>query len=394
MEAKMANKRRGNSEGSLQQRPNGRWRVQVSIQGKRLSFSAKTRSECQQWLKNTQKQIDAGLTFAGAQQTLLEYLEGWLVSIKPTIRPHTWLQYRSGVLIHITPVLGNITLKDLQADKIQQFYEFKLKSGAGKRTVEILHSILHKALKQAVKMGTIGRNPTDATTPPRPVEKEMKFLDESQVSQLLLAAKGDRNEALYYLAIATGLRQSELLGLQWSDLDWQKHTLTVQRQAKREGRNEGYFAPLKTRASRRTLVLGKKMIERLREHYDRQRYEIQSEKNWKNLDLIFPSIVGTPQYQHNLYCRFLDLVERAGLPRIRFHDLRHAAASLMLNHGVPVIIVSRRLGHSKVSITLDIYGHMFPEMQNEAAEMIDDLITPVEVEIPKNNVRESLAVYG
>jgi len=113
-----------------------------------------------------------------------------------------------------------------------------------------------------------------------------------------------------------------LLGLQWSDLDWQKQTLTVQRQAKREGRIEGYFAPLKTRASRRTLVLGKKMIERLRAHYDRQLYEIKLEKNWKNLDLIFPSTTGTPQNLPNLYRRFLDLVERAGLPRIRFHDLR------------------------------------------------------------------------
>jgi integrase len=390
----MSRKRRGNSEGSIQQRQNGRWRVQVSIQGKRLSFSAKTRSECQQWLKNTQHQMDAGVTFVGAKQTLLEYLDGWLVSIKTVIRPHTWSQYSSGVHFHIAPILGNITLKDLQADMIQQFYEFKLKLGAGKRTVEILHSILHRALEQAVKMGIIGRNPTDATNPPRPSEKEMKFLDESQVSQLLLAAKGDRDEALYFLAIATGLRQSELLGLQWSDLDWQKQTLTVQRQAKREGRNDGYFAPLKTRSGRRTLVLGKKMIERLREHYDRQRLEIRLGKNWKNLDLIFPSTTGTPQNQANLYRHFLGLVERAGLPRIRFHDLRHTAASLMLNHGVPVIIVSRRLGHSKVSITLDIYGHMFPEMQNEAAEMIDDLISPVEVEIPKNIVKESLAVYG
>ena len=390
----MAGKRRGNKEGSIQLRPNGRWRVQVSLQGKRISYSAKTRGECQLWLKDIQKQIDAGLTFAGANETLLEYLDGWLVSIKSTIRPHTWSQYSCGVHYHIAPVLGNITLKDLQADRIQQFYEYKLKSGSGKRTVEILHSILHRALKQAVKMGIIGRNPTDATNPPRPSEREMKFLDENQVNQLLMAAKGDRDEVLYHLAIVTGMRESELLGLQWGDLDWQNRTLMVQRQAKREDRNEGYFAPLKTRAGRRTLVLGKKTIERLREHYQRQFYEIQSEKNWKHLDLIFPSTIGTPQNQANLYRHFVGLLKRAGLPRIRFHDLRHAAASLMLNHGVPVIVVSRRLGHSKVSVTLDIYGHMFPEMQNEAAEMIDDLITPIEVEIPKSEVKETLGVYG
>lgn len=388
-------KRRGNQEGSIHQRPNGRWRAQISLDGKRLSFSAKTRQECQEWLKRIQTQIDAGMTFTGAQQTLQELLEGWLLTIKPSIRPTTWYQYNMNIHRHIEPVLGKIRLKDLRLDQIQQFYEYKLKVGTGKRTVEVLHSTLHSGLKHAVRMGLIGRNPTDAVIPPRPESKEMKFLDESQVSQFLLAARHNRNEALFHLAIATGMRQSELLGLQWSDLDWQKKTLTVQRQAKRTDRQNGYFAPLKTKAGRRTIVLGEKTIEKMREHLNRQEDErIKVGDKWEDNNLIFPSAIGTPLDQFNLSRWFKDILHQAGLPDIRFHDLRHTAASLMLNHGVPAIIVSKRLGHAKVSITLDIYGHLMPEMQNEAAEMIDEIITPVEVEFPQQQVSEMISAYG
>jgi integrase len=292
------------------------------------------------------------------------------------------------------PSLGRIKLKDLRGDTIQRFYEQRLGMGTGKRTVEILHTTLHRSLQQAVKLGTIGRNPTDATTPPRPEEKEMRFLDEDQVSKFLLAARGDRNEALYYLAIATGLRQSELLGLQWTDLDWEKGTLAVQRQAKRTGRREGYFSPLKTRAGRRTIKLGKRMLEMLKQHQHWQNKEIlETGASWTDLNLIFPSSVGTPLGQRNLYAWFKQLLKKAGLPDIRFHDLRHTAASLMLNHGVPVIVVSHRLGHTKVSITLDIYGHLLPEMQNEAAEMIDEIISPVEVPLSGRRVSDEIASY-
>jgi integrase len=388
------NKRRGNLEGSIHQRPNGRWRAQISLDGKRLSFSAKTRQECQEWLKRIQTQIDTGMTFTGAQQTLQELLEGWLLTIKPSIRPTTWYQYDMNIHRHIEPVLGKIRLKDLRSDQIQQFYEYKLKVGTGKRTVEVLHTTLHSGLKHAVKMGLIGRNPTDATIPPRPETKEMKFLDESQINQFLLAARHNRNEVLFHLAIATGMRQSELLGLKWSDLDWQKKTLTVQRQAKRKDRQNGYFAPLKTKAGCRTIVLGEKTIEKMREHLNRQEDErIKVGDKWENNNLIFPSTIGTPLDQFNLYRSFKGLLHEAGLPDIRFHDLRHTAASLMLNHGVPAIIVSKRLGHAKVSITLDIYGHLMPEMQNEAAEMIDDLITAVPVELHHNCTREPIPVY-
>jgi hypothetical protein len=199
-----------------------------------------------------------------------------------------------------------------------------------------------------------------------------------QVSHMLISAMGDRNEALYHLPATTGMRQSERLGLRWSDLDWEGCSLQIQRQLKLTNSAHYYYEPPKTKAGRRTVVLGKKTIEKLREHHERQQLErIQAGQKWVEKDLIFPSSIGTPMDQANLLKEFKQLIKAAGLPEIRFHDLRHSAASLMLNHGIPVIVVSRRLGHSKPSVTLDVYGHLMPGMQNEAADLMDELGTPV-----------------
>jgi len=146
-----------------------------------------------------------------------------------------------------------------------------------------------------------------------------------------------------------------------------------------------YFAPPKTKNGRRSVVLGIVTIAKLREHWNRQNeLRILAGNRWQENDLIFPTPIGTPKNQSNLYREFKEIIKGADLPEIRFHDLRHTAASLLLNHGVPPIIVSRRLGHYKVSMTLDIYGHLMPEMQDDAAKLIDDLITPVEIELHPN----------
>ncbi len=184
-------------------------------------------------------------------------------------------------------------------------------------------------------------------------------------------------EALLHLAASTGMRQMEILGLKWSDLDWIKKTLKVERQLVR---GEGVqFSQPKTRHGRRIVVLGDRTIENLRRQYDRQNGARRKfGESWSKHGLIFTSANGSPIHFRVLMRYFKNLLKAAGLPEIRFHDLRHTAASQMLNHGIPVIVVSRRLGHARPSITLDIYGHLIPGMQEEAALMIDDLITPVE----------------
>ncbi len=238
-------------------------------------------------------------------------------------------------------------------------------------------------MTHAVKLGILAHNPTDATTPPKVETKEMKFYDEAQANELLLAAMNSRNGALYHLAIATAMRMSELLGLKWTDLDWQKKTLYVQRQLIRSIVDKDYFAPPKTKNGRRAITLGDATIEKLHEHWQRQNIERAiAGKRWQENDLIFPSTIGTPKNQSCLYLEFEKFLKKIGLPKIRFHDLRHTGATLLLNHGIAPIIVSRRLGHYKVSMTLDIYGHLIPEMQGEAAELIDTLITPIPAELP------------
>jgi integrase len=368
---------RGKKEGSIHQRPNGSWRVQISLDGQRLSFTARTRRECQEWLKKTISQIDQGMKFSSATVKLGEFMNTLLISAKSSVRQTTWSHYEQLTRNYVLPNLGQIKIKDLNPDQIQRFYNHLLSTEVGIHTVIKIHAMLHGAIEQAVKVGLINRNVIDAAIPPREPATEMKILDESQVSQLLIAARGSRMEALLHLAVSTGMRQMEILGLKWNDLDWIKKTLKVERQLVR---GEGVqFSQPKTRHGRRMVVLGDRATEILHRHYDSQNEERRKAgESWTEYGLIFTSGNGTPIHFRNLMRDFKNLLKAAGLPEIRFHDLRHTASSLMLNHGIPVIVVSRRLGHARPSITLDIYGHLVPGMQEEAAQMMDDLITPVE----------------
>ena len=371
-------KRRGNHEGSIHKLPSGSWRVQTTLNGHRLNFTAKTRQEVQEWLKKTIGQIDDGMTYASTKITVEEYMAGWISSTKASKRPRTWQQYEQTMRNHILPHLGKIKIRELRPEHIQRLYDHLLAIGTGIYTILKIHSILSSALSQAVKMGVIVRNPVSLTMPPKEPSEEMKILDESQVSQLQIAAAGSRLEALIHLALATGMREMELLGLRWTDLDWVRKTLKIERQLARPEEGPVRFAPPKTKSGRRTLTLGGKTIEVLRHHYDRQHAERKAAgEKWQENGLIFPNSLGGPIHPHNLLRDYRKLLQAAGLPRFRFHDLRHTAASLMLNHGIPPIVVSRRLGHARASITLDVYGHLLPSMQNEAAEIIDELITPI-----------------
>jgi len=189
-----------------------------------------------------------------------------------------------------------------------------------------------------------------------------------------------RWEALFRLDIVTGMREMEILGLQWNDLDWLRQTVRVERQLVRPDKTGVKFLGPKTRSGKRLIDLDDITIQILRSHYERQQSErLAAGEKWEEYGLIFPSSNGTPIFPRNLQREFHKLLENAGLPRVRFHDLRHTAASLMLNHGVPAIVVSKRLGHARVSITEDTYGHLIPGMQVEAAKLISELITPVQL---------------
>jgi integrase len=379
-------KKRGNNEGSIYRRKNGSWRAMVTLQGRRLTHTARTKSQCQEWLRQTLEEVENGLTYDSTLVTLACFMDDWLVSVEPSLRSNTSTQYRQIVRMHILPLLGECRLRELKPEHIQQLYNCMVRRGLGLRTVQLTHAVIHRALGHAVRLGLISRNPDDATTPPRPKHKEMRFLDENQVQRFLITAKAqnDRLNALYYLAIATGMRQGEILGLKWADLDWEQNALQVQRQLTKKWDGRFEFTAPKTKSGKRRIDLGDATLNTLREHHQEQfNMMAVAGKQWQEQDLVFPSTIGTPMNRSNLNKRFKQLLKDAGLSEIRFHDLRHTAASLMLNNGIPVIVVSRRLGHAQPSITLDVYGHLIPGKQQEAASLMDQLMTPIQIEIPK-----------
>jgi len=376
----MAKKIRGRNEGSIHQRSNGTWRVQIYIDGKRVGKTFRLKAEAQAWLRKMQHQFDLGFDIQAGGISLSEYLSDWLENSRSALQSTTIYQYRNVINKHIVPFIGEIALKDLTLARVERLYGQLLENNCGVRTVRITHSILHCALEKAVKYNMVVRNVAHGAALPKYQHAEMKVLDETQVTQFLAASSGSHYEALFYLAAQTGMRQGELFGLKWTDIQWYSGVLQVQRQVKRPPGEAWKFADPKTQAGRRTIQLGERTLQVLREHRERQNVmKAASGASWQEHGLIFPNSVGSPGDSSNLRKEFYRVLELGGLPKIRFHDLRHTAATLMLNYGVSPIVVSKILGHSKPSVTMDIYGHLLFGMQAEAAKLMDRLLAPIPV---------------
>lgn len=197
----MAKKIRGRNEGSLHRRPSGTWRAQISLDGKRISFGAQTKAECQEWLRKMQFELDRGYDFLGGKILLGEYLHQWLGTSAASLRPKTAQQYRQVISKHIIPLIGHLQLNELRISGVEKFYGELIQSGVGIRTVRLTHAILHRALERAVHYEVILRNPAHQATLPRYSQAEMQVLDESQVGHFLVVARESRFEALYQLAV-------------------------------------------------------------------------------------------------------------------------------------------------------------------------------------------------
>lgn len=402
-------RRRGRGEGTIFEE-RGKYRAQVSVGGRRLSKTFSTKTEALEWKRKTTNDIiDKGLDFNSSQKTLGEYLAYWLELKQRTLKPTVFPSYQLYVERDLIPHLGKLKLRELRAPKINQFYGELADSGYGPRSVYYVHQVLSGAINHGIEEGVITINPMKGVIVPQYEAGEMCFLEEDQVHQLLIAARNHlKYEALYDLAVKYGIRQAELMGLRWSDLDWERRTLTIQRQMQKVKGQGNIFTSPKTKASRRTIPLGANTIALLRKHQERQNRRNdelrqaeeaakakgkERQKVWQDNGLIFASSIGSPLDKWNLKNDFFALLEEAGIDRIRvdpetgkkvyfrFHDLRHTAASIMIQRNqAPIIVVSRLLGHSKVSITLDVYGHLMTEAQHQVVDDIDDLLTPIEVD--------------
>ena len=374
-------KRRGNHEGSLYRRKDGLWCAQVSLNGRRLYKYSKTRAAARGWIKEILAKIDGGLTYLSTQITLEQFMRTWLDDKNLSIRASTAKGYRGTAERDILPFLGKMRLQQILPVHIKQLYAWMNEEGKGPRMIQLAHVILHAALQQAVREGILGRNPADAVERPKVERKEFQILNEEQAHQFLITASGSPFKTLFYLALTTGMRKGELLGLKWSDLDFSKGILLVQRQLQQiSGRSS--LVPPKTKAGHRQIKLGPETLKRLTAlRAQQEQMKVAAGDQWHENGMVFTSTVGTFLDQSKVSREFKKVLKNAGLPLIRFHDLRHTSISFLLEMGMPVNTVQQRSGHSKASVTTDIYGHPMEHSQEEAAEKIEEMVTPIAVDL-------------
>jgi integrase len=306
-----------------------------------------------------------------------EYLDRFLEDVqRGSVRESTYSRDKYLVSNHVKPALGRVKLKNLNAMHLQRLYREKLDADLSPATVQKIHHVVHKALGQAVRWDLLPRNPADSVKAPAPKPKGMRPLSAHEARWLLEAASeaGDRLEALYVLAVHTGMRRGELLGLKWEDVDLDSSTVRVQRTLTRNGTGYVLGEP-KTKKSRRTIRLSQGAAEALRSHRERQLEEKRAANRYEDSGLVFAGIGGGLVNPSNLRQRsFTPLLERAGLPPITFHDLRHTCASLLFQRNVHPKFVQELLGHASVAITLDTYSHMLPGMGGETADAIGEAL--------------------
>jgi len=368
-------KRRANGEGTIFQRKDGRWVAQFMVAGKWLYKYAHRQSDCRDWLLEMRRRHADGLLLDASGTTVSGFMDHWLDTAQASLRPRTALQYRQVIRQHIAPHLGAVKLRDLGAAQVQGLYTRLVAAGVGLRTVQMVHVILHRALGQAVRWGLVGRNATEGVDRPRVERREATTLTVDQVKRLLAAVAGTRWEALYHLAVYVGLRQGELLGLRWSDIDGNVGRISVARQVQRVAGQGLVFCEPKSRMSRRAVSIGPATLGLLREHRVRiDELRLLAGARWQEQDLLFPSVVGTPMNARNLLRQFHSVLARAGLPAVRFHDLRHTSATLLLNEGVHPKLVQARLGHSQIGLTMDTYSHVLPAVDGAVATVIERII--------------------
>ncbi len=383
--------KRGNGEGSIVHRKDGRWMAQVTIgrdpaTGKliRRTFYGKTRQAVASKVAQAAADLKQGRPIAESKTSFGDWLMHWLDLYARRKSVGTFETYESSIKTYIVPALGHIPLRDLRPRDLQQFYSNMLAFGAVRRagglspgTVHLMHVIIHAALRQAVRDDLLSRNVADAAIPPQPLRHELTPPSLAEMEQLLSVARDHRLYGLYLLYWTTGARRGELLGLRWADLDLQSGMMYLKRQLNR--RSAGLkFGELKTAHSRRSVPLAAVAVEALHEHRTGQDQEKRLlGEAYIDEDLVFATPDGKPLDPANVLRGFKLLLKKAGLPPRRLHDLRHAFATLLLQRGENPKVVQALLGHSSVVTTLQIYDHLMPGLTEKAVDQLNETFTAI-----------------
>jgi integrase len=353
----MATKRRGNGEGTISQRKDGRWQARVTLpDGTRKTIYARTRAEASRELTALRRSLDIGMPVRRDERLPLSaYLADWMARVRPTVKPLTWQRYQE-LLRGVPETMGRTALAKLTPSQVERLYANRLAAGLSPTTVHQLHSVLHHALADGVRKGVIARNVCDLVDAPRPNRAQVQ-------------------------ALTTGLRQGELLALHWAEVDLEAGITQVRGTLHRvPGASVALKSGLlisdpKTSHSRRPVRLSALAVSALRTHRVRQNEErLAMGEAWHDLDLVFTNSIGRPCEARNVIRKsYKPLLERAGVPYVKFHALRHSAATLLLAQGIHPAIVMQMLGHSTISMTVDTYSHVTLDMQQPAADAMDRL---------------------
>lgn len=362
--------------------------------GKQLqrSVTGKTQKEVAQKLKAVTAAIDAGTYAAPNKMTVGEWLNIWSTEYLGNVKPYTVVSYKGIIKNHLKPALGAVKLEALTTNTIQKFYNSlsSSESPLSAKSIKNVHGVLHKALYQAILLGYIRFNPTEACVLPRIVKKEITPLDETQTAAFLKAIKGHRFETLFTVDLFTGLREGELLGLTWDCVDFERGVITVNKQLQREKKKQGkyVFAPLKNDKTR-VVTLAPWVVQLLSKHkikQDEQRKGIG--EMWEESGFVFTDDLGHHLAIHTVYKDFKKIAAAIGKANARLHDLRHSYAVAAIRAGDDIKTVQGNLGHATASFTLDVYGHVTDQMKQQSAARMENYIQSI-LNPERENTREN-----
>jgi integrase len=386
-------KRRGNNEGTIVLRKDGRWMASITIgrnpetgKLKRAYFYGKTRKEAADLMAHGLSDLGRGAFVAPHKMTVGAWLDMWLREYKqPSIRPLTLENYDRVIRCHLKPPLGEIALKGLRPEHVQRLYNKKHQDGSSLGTIRVIHAVLHDALKQALKNQLVVRNVSEAVVLPSGKQRVIQPLSLQQVRQFLTAIADDWLYPAVLLSFGTGLRRGEVLGLRWQDVDLDAGVLAVRQtlaRARIYGTSEAktrtrlIFQEPKTPESRRTIPIPAEGIEALKRHKAKQAQErLLMGEAYHDHGLLFCYPNGRPIAPADFYKRFVRLLRQACMPRIRVHDARHTFATLMLELGESPKTVQTMLGHTTITTTMDIYSHVSLDLEKRAAAKLNEALS-------------------
>jgi integrase len=358
-------KRRAKGEGSIFKEKTGYWCAKIELpDGKQKRKRSKSQRVVREWLQEQRQAIQMNLVIKDDSILFGDYLDYFIEHfVAHSLARSTIHSYRYLIRDHIKPDLGHIRLTKLQPNDLQNLYKLKIESGLSRRTVQYIHAIIRRSLNQAVKLELLYRNPTDAVSPPRPKREPPQTLSAEQAKEFLRSIEDHPYYLIYFLAITTGMRKGELLGLQWEDVDLDRGKLRI-KHTLIDIQGKMHIGQPKSDKAKRTITLSSSVREALKEHQLRM----------ERIDgMVFSSNTGAFLSQRNLTRHFHTSLSNLGMNKLPFHSLRHTAATLLLQANVHPRLVQEMLGHSSIVLTLDTYSHVIPDHHEEAAEEMDKL---------------------